>query len=187
MSAVSCTKSVKKALAAFLKAQMPSIRQAYDDFPTPNQDLDMPCLSVFQKNPSYGPCMPYEIYKGPILPNNTAIIRRVVGFWDFSMQVDLWAPTKVQRDELMEELVLAFNVGRVPGINLKMADYFDMYATFTFSKVETFEDSAASQRGEWRAVATMLAQSRAVVETTEAIMTVIENNLTVVDNIPAEE
>jgi hypothetical protein len=176
---------VVKALCAFLAANMPSIQKAYDNWPSPNQTLDMPCLSVFTRSPQFRPTAPYTIWKGaPDATTNQVQYRRVMGQWDFSFQLDLWAPYKPQREILLAELVDAFSLDpQRHGIFVELSDYFDEWVEFVLENPEFVDDEAGSQRNEWRVRTTVRANCRAVREFTGYFMETIENDLTVTDDI----
>ena len=98
MEAKGVTFSMVKGLVGFLKTNMPSVQQAVDDFPNPNQKLIFPAISVMTKSPVYVPFQPYVIAKGEKdLATGKYPVTKVMGSWDFSFQIDLWAESKPAR------------------------------------------------------------------------------------------
>lgn len=179
-----------KGLIVHLKANMPSLKQAYDDWPNPNQKLEYPCLSIFSRNPSYMGVNPYVISKGdPIIsgPDEDKVpVRTVIGMWDFKFQIDLWADSKPTRAKIEKELMAAFSKDRsTSGVNLQLTDYFSEWVHFDLADFAYADTEEGSQRSEWRVKVDVLANCREIIETNEFIIETIENNLETPNTIPS--
>lgn len=188
------TKSVVKALTDSLKAKMPSIVKAYEDFPNQSQPLEFPSFSVFTQQPKFNAISPYVLRKIAI-PENTEgkfEIIKCVGNYDFDIQLDIWCESKYQRAQIYEQYFAAFHsVYPTMGLNAKMNGYFDEYISFVQTNLKFIDDGEmSSQRNEWRIKIDILGSCRAIVRTMEHLMETIENNVSINDNLlddaPAE-
>lgn len=182
------TREISKELIAHLVANMPSIEKAYDDFPNPEQELEYPCLSVFMRTPDYEPCMPYVIYKGAKIfsgpDENKVPVRKVVGSYEFALQIDLWCQSKPQRHEIYEEFFRAFHKDHyVAGISLQLDGYYNEWARFDLDGIEFVDSEQGSQRNEWRVLINVKANCKAITAQNEFIIETIENNLETPDDI----
>jgi hypothetical protein len=170
--------SLTKGLLSYLRTHIPSIQQAFDEFPNPSQTLKYPAVSVFLRNPTFTPMMTYVVSKGAELPSGKRPVRRVVGMYDFSLQLDLWAESKPARFKLLNDFFLAMHHNyQTHGISLQLPDYFNEWVRFDLAGVEFVGDEGASQRAEWRVKADLLANAKAIVESQEFVIETIENNL----------
>ena len=188
------TKTIVKALIVHLKARMPSLLEAYDDFPNPSQPLKMPGMSVFLRKPNFNPLSTYVLSKGALIASGADTgkypVKRVVGSYDFNMQVDLWCPTKPSRHSMFQEFFAAFNNNAmVSGLSLQVADYHNQWVRFDMDDPEFVDSQEGSQRNEWRVKIDVLANCKAIVSTNEYLIETIENNLETPDEIesPTEE
>lgn len=183
------TRAVARGLADYLKAAIPTLLSAYQEFPDPSQRLDYPSLSVFMRNPTFKPYSdPYVIYKGPKdVSANAFPIRRVVGIYEFSLQVDLWCGSKYERDALYEQIFQAMqpSPGRV-GLTIQLTDYYDSIAEYDLTAVSYSDGESAAQRKEWRATVSVSASCSAIRETLEYLMETIENTLEITEQIPED-
>lgn len=181
----SATQSVVKGLADFLKANMPSVKKAYYNWPAPNEQLEYPALSVMARIPEFRGLSPYTIWRGEKDPaTNLAKYRRVVGIWDFSLQVDLWSSYKPQREQLLAELVEAFSLDpMVSGLNIQLQNYFDQWASYTLGNPQFVDGELGSQQNEWRVTAIVTANCRAVREYSGSLIETIENHLEILDEV----
>jgi hypothetical protein len=179
------TKAVVQGLADFLKANMPSLKSAYYNWPDPNEELVYPAVSVFSKNPKFTPLFPYIVYKSDIdETTNLATVRRVIGMYDFSLQVDLWSSYKAQREQLLEEFIQAMSLDyEVAGLSLQLQDYYDQWARYDFDVPTFIDEEQASQRNEWRITAGVFANCRVVREYPVNLIEEIENNIEVTDSV----
>lgn len=186
------TESVVKELAKFLKTNMPDIQEAFAEFPAANQTLKMPCLSVITRNQNYTGINPYVVSK--VLPQESpapqiAKVMKAVGIWVITLQVDIWAAYKPKREQLIQQLIRAFNQNMdVPGISLKLGSYFDEWVRFSLSgEIQKNGDEEGSQRGEWRAIATITCDCRQIEEYVAPVITTIENTVETPNSIAAPD
>lgn len=171
--------ALKKSLCDHLKATMPSIKEVRDDFPEASENLKFPCITVFTNSPRYESLTPYVVWKGePVsMTDLRRPVRRVVGSYEFRLQVDIWTNYKARRGPLYEEFFKALNSQVDPmGLSLKMNDYFDAWAHFHIEGFEYIDGEASAQRGEWRCKVAVVATANHIVETLENVVATIENN-----------
>lgn len=186
------TKAIVKGLADYLLANMPSLKKAYYNFPNPTEKLEYPALSVFTRTPTFTPISPYVIGKTePTEVERQVTVTKVIGRYDFTLQVDLWTAYKAQRDQLYEEMFLALSQDpEVPGLSLELSEYYDEWARFDIDQPEFVDDESGSQRNEWRVIVRVQANCRAVREYLAHLMETIENNLEtpdVIEESPEED
>jgi hypothetical protein len=182
LSVSSAPSEVVEKLKTFLLANVAGLAKCYDGFPRPDQALVYPSCTILISNTAFTPMMPYVHRKGEIVENEDetieALVQRCIGSYEFRLQLDIWCATKPLRHAMWEKFVQAFNKSAVPGIDLQLTNYFDIFAHYSLSNFEFLDTEPGSQRDEWRIRATVLADCRAIVENTEHLITTIENNLT---------
>lgn len=186
----SASSAMVSALANYLKDNMPSVVSAMDHFPEQNEELEMPAVSVYARQPVFQPLPPYLLSKGVMDPDTKlASVKMVNGIWDFALVVDIWCPYKAQRDLLIEELIQAFNPEtNITGINVQLTEYHDIFGSFSIEGDVKFNDQEeGSQRGEWRVIVNVAGNCRSVKEFVAPIMETIETNLEVLNEAQAVE
>jgi hypothetical protein len=177
MTEKTATDSVARGLADHLKKQIVDLESSTYGWPDPNEAMKMPCATVFVRTPKFQSVSPYTSYKGEVDGGKVGY-RKVVGSWEFSLQIDLWAAYKPQRDSLVEELIKLFSADDTTGVSIQMATYYDEWVSFSIGDdVEFVDDEQTSQRGEWRARIIVLASCNAVTEHTGFVMEEFENNI----------
>jgi hypothetical protein len=165
------TKEVVERLAAFLDAKIPSLAQVLSDFPEANTVLKYPAISISHGPATFTYAIP-TVYAQGVPASNAADVKYDVGWFDWSLQIDLWERTKEQRYDLFEEFFSAFH-DAVPstGINLTLTQYHNVICNY-FMQSHAFEDGeVSSQRKEWRARINVAAMSRTVLTKREYIIT----------------
>lgn len=171
-------KAMIEALGVHLRANMPSLAQVIYDFPAPNVKLLYPSVSLISPNPLFTPTDPYILEQGSIV-RNKATVAYVVGTWETSLQIDLWARDKVERSNLLEEFFLAINPEIKPmGLSLQLSKYHDIWARFDMTGNSLEDSEVSSQRAEWRAKINVLANTRAILEKSEYVMSEFTTTLT---------
>lgn len=179
--------AVCEALGAFLKTQIPELNTVTIQWPEPNEQLVYPAIGIYVKVPKFTPAMPYVIARGnPDPVTHLALVTKVMGYWDFSLQVDCWGDYKATRDALLQRVFEAFSLNfDVPGVSLNLTEYFNESCHFSLDTNPYMLDASAAERGEWRATLTVLANMRALTQQNVALVTTIENNLQTPETIPA--
>ena len=167
----SFTEAVPKALAAYLKTNVLGLVQAFDEFPAASQKLDMPSVSVFASgNAQFRPLMPYIGSYGAIV-NNKARSLWTVGIYDLTLQIDLWARNKEERDDTFDSLFNALNPNIDPmGLVLKLDEYFNQLCDFLYVGHQFQDSEERAQRDEWRVTLNLLVTCKAIRERTEFII-----------------
>lgn len=174
--------AVIKNLGTFLSANMALLQDVQYEFPAPNQALKYPSMSIFQQNPKFTPMPNYVFGKGDeILTGPDAgktPIKRVVGQYDFSIQLDFWCRSKFERENVLEQFHAAMSKNPdVSGISLQMADYHGVWIHYDLSAYNYVTDDADSTRSEWRGKVDIVANCFAISEGTDYVIETIENNL----------
>ena len=179
------TKAVSAALGEHLKENMKSLEQVIYDFPSPNVQLLYPSLSIMTGNPTFTAETPYILDQGEMDDETKmATVSRVVGTYEFDLQLDFWCRDKLERFRLYDEFFSAFHKDVDPmGLNLQLSTYYDVWCRYDQSGYRYEDRDIGSQRGEWRIIVSLLAQCRAVLEKSEFIIETIENNLTTPNTI----
>lgn len=169
----SISEIVPKVLATYLKASVQGLKETYEEFPSPNQKINMPAVSVFASNPDFRPLTPYQIPVDPAkVVNNKADIKWVVGIWDFTLQLDLWARNKEERDDIFDALFNALNPRIEPmGLVLQMDEYFNQLCEYVFNGYIMQDSEERAQKDEWRVTLRVLATCKAIRERKEFIIT----------------
>jgi hypothetical protein len=169
----SITEIVPKVLAAYLKANVQGLKQAFDEFPASTQKIDMPSVSVFASSDAqFRPLMPYvQPIEDSQITNSKAKVRWVVGIYDFNLQLDLWARNKEERDDVFDSLFNALNPKISPmGLVLPMEEYFNQLCDYLYVG-HTFQDSEVrAQRDEWRVTLNLVVTCKAIRERSEFII-----------------
>lgn len=173
-------KFVVDALCVFLKAKMPNLEAVNQEFPAADVLLKYPCVTVTTTgNPEFQNLQPYTLEQGPLGLDHKAEVKRVVGMYDYTLQVDIWAKNKVQRLKTFDEFFQAFNEKISPmGLSLQLEKYHGVWARYDMTSYAFDDSEAGSQRGEWRVRITVLANCVAVLGRREAIMETIEKHIT---------
>lgn len=170
------TEALVRDLGKYLKTAVPELSAVYDDFPSANQQLDMPCATIYASRPLFTTMMPYVVAKGAKDDQNRALVTRVFGQWDVTLQLDLWCKTKLERHELFQKLVLALNPNiSTSGLSLQLMDYHAQWARFDMGKNELVDSEQASQRGEWRVRIDVVANVKACKVSLDYLIVEIEN------------
>lgn len=170
----SISEILPKALAEYIKANVPGIKETYDEFPEASRKVTYPSVSVFTTAPEFRPAMPYTIEVPPanIDLNNKALVKWVVGFWDVRIQLDLWAQNKEQRDDIFDALFNALNPRINPmGLVLTLNEYFNQLCSYDFVGYTLQDAEERAQRDEWRVTLNVLATCKAIRERKEYMIT----------------
>lgn len=183
MAATSFTRSLNKGLLAFLRANIPALIEGYEEFPNASQNLKFPSVSVFLQSPDYNPVMPYVISVGAPDANKNAIVKRVVGRYEFKMQLDFWCENKFQKHDIYQAFIEAFNKDLVSsgvgGITFTLADYHNEKVHIDIDGVDfSIDGELSAQRNEWRFKIDVSGNARCVKQTLEPLMVTIDRQVT---------
>jgi hypothetical protein len=167
---------------------MPSVREVLEDFPEASAELLVPAVSVFSRSPVFVPELSPYVVATSAVTNNRSTVKKVVGAWDFKLQVDIWCGYKEERFTLFNEFFAAMTNQVTPnGVSLQLGSYHDTWARYDMEG-HAFEDSEmGSQRGEWRVRIDVSAHCRAILEREEFIIQTIETNLETPNNIENDD
>lgn len=200
MSDNGLTSALVKAFAAFLDSSMPSLEEVHDDFPNASQELVYPAATVMTGQPQYDPALSYVVRKEDPEPGDDDYeepadgdvakkrVIRVVGRYVYPLQVDLWCQTKFDRNRLYEEFFRAMHQDpAASGVRLQLGDYFDEWVSFTLSSIRFGDTEEQSQRGEWRVIAEVVADCRAITQALETPIAQVQTTLETPNSIATED
>lgn len=177
----SITDAVGKNLGAFLKANMPSLNGVQYEFPAPNQPLQYPSVSIFQQSPSFQPMANWVLFKGSVIASGPDAgkypVKRIIGQFNFQIQLDFWTRSKPERNKIFEEFLAAFHKDRVSGVSLQMADYHNIWIHHSLDAFTLETSDMESTKNEWRSKVNLVANCYAVAEANEYLMETIENKI----------
>ena len=167
----SVTKEVYARLAKHLDRGIPRLRNVIEGFPEANRKLKLPCISIDIQPTPYIPLQPY-IWEQGGESDNKADIKYVVGEYEWPIQLDLWARTKEELHDLYEDFHVACN-SQLPqvGLSLVLKEYHDIICSYTMTGMSFETNEVNAQRKEWRAIVTLEANCKAVIEKEEFIIT----------------
>jgi len=172
---------IPKRLGEYLLGAVTALKDFNDEFPTANVELRLPSVSIFANSPlnfvpqanSVPVTQPVSIVPATLPGENQKkpVVRWMVGQYDGTIQLDLWAGDKEERDDLTDALFNALNPTIKPmGLTLQMDEYFDVLCDYLYVS-HNFEDTdVSSQTGEWRTKFEILVTCKAVREREEFII-----------------
>jgi hypothetical protein len=156
------------ALAVYLGAEIPGLT-IYKEWPSANQKLTYPTLSLFSGQPRLMNLPPEQVAITAPDSDNMVTATYVIGELDFKLQADLWCANKMQRDENLGKVLDAINKSAasvagnsVAGLSLQLADYFDSFVRYDLDGFTYVDDEASAQRQERRAKLDILVNCRAI-------------------------
>ena len=164
---------VVNALGEFLVPKMASLEEFHDEWPDGHDDLDYPSKSIITVgDTSFTPAINKRIFKiTPVDPDDAdnagRTVKWVIGTYDLSLQIDIWAGDKPERGRLYEEFFEAMNSqftdkNSVLGLSLPMNRYHGIICRYDMTGLKILQDEESAQRKEWRIRANLLAQGRAI-------------------------
>lgn len=162
-------------LGKYLKDTVQGIKEFYDEFPNASVKLKMPSVSVIASKTDFSPAMvPY--YNEPIDPlaivANKANVLWVVGQYDMSIQLDIWAGSKEERDDMFDATFNALNPKISPmGLTLILDEYFGSLCDYLYVRHNFSDSSESAEKDEWRATLSVLATCKAIRDRKEFIIT----------------
>ncbi len=170
----SITEIVSKTLGRYLLDEVEGLRDYYDEFPQASRDFRTPSVSVIVSVADFRPITPYPCV--PIAPvditNNKADFKWAVGIYDFSIQLDIWARNKEERDDLFDATFNAMNPDITPmGLRLVMEEYFSQIVEYLYTGHDLGDSEERSQTDDWRVTMTLLATCKAVRTRREFVIT----------------
>lgn len=163
-------------IAKYLQNEIPGLNEIHEEFPAANRELEKPIAALTTVSNPLTP-MYNAIIRTEADPQNANKLKTLsrVGQYNYRLQLDIWAETKKQRNELYDRVFHAMNKEAFEsdlggGVSLTLADYYDIIARYEMVDY-TFNDSEqSSQTDEWRVKITIEGNCYAVLEKCEPIM-----------------
>jgi hypothetical protein len=167
--------TIIRTLGQYLKQRMPELNTVIEGFPEFNERLVYPCVSLHVVGEPQLTNLPPSILKAYPNSEDPDLLDVVykVGFYDLSIQADLWVGYKSQRDvwydKFSDAMSSQFLNGDKPmGLSLELLEYYGAIARYD-QVGYTFEDGeAGSQRAEWRVKIRLIANFPRLVLKTQA-------------------
>jgi hypothetical protein len=127
--------------------------------------------------------MPQQLSQGTTL-NHKAVAKYEVGSYDFSLQIDIWCGSKEERFRIYDDFFKAINRDvEVMGLSLQLKTYHNIYARYDLTGFNFDDGEQTSQLAEWRAILSVSANCKAILDKTQPIITQpIETQTTIEDN-----
>lgn len=161
-------------LQTYLKAQIAGLA-VLTEWPTPNQVLTYPSLTIFSGQPQFQPEQAYPLVITAPNGQKQVTSNVVCGQYDAHLQLDLWCRSKPEREKLLGQLVAALNPLITPmGLSLQLADYFNIWARYDMDNYQFVDDEAGVQRQELRAKFDILATCKHVQVRTDYAMEIFD-------------
>jgi len=159
----SITEILMRTLADYIEDSCDGIRQSIIGFPEPNLRLKKPSVSI------YSPSMNFAAYARPYVceqgetSDSKAQINYVVGNFETTLKIDLWAGNKEELDDLFEEIFQALQPEIIPtGLTLELEKYFNQKALFTYSTHQRANSEDNSRKDTWRITFDILTTCNAI-------------------------
>lgn len=162
------SKAIAYELGEFLKRTVADLREVHLEWPDATQELDLPCASIMVGPGQFSPeANPYPLNAAELGASAYATksmdVQYVVGWFDFTMQLDIWTGSKFDRDRLLANLQNAFaSQFPVHGLSLQLSQYYDVWARYDMGTFEFVNDEASAQRREWRTKLDVLAHCKKI-------------------------
>jgi hypothetical protein len=166
---------VPKVLGQYLLDNVQGLREYYEEFPSAHERIRTPSVSIIAATTDFRPmAAPYKLEQGNIVRSQSTV-QYVVGFYDFSLQVDLWTGSKEERADIFDAMFNALNPEITPmGLVLEMEEYFNQLCDYTYTGHNMGDSEERSQRDEWRVTLTVLASCKAIRDKKQFIIEDIE-------------
>jgi len=168
--------SVSKEIAERLSRHLDGLVDLADiveEWPEANRKLRLPALSIIAGDPDYQPFSPFYHDKETV-QNHAAVVKYIVGQYNWEMKLELWCKSKEMRHDLTEQMHQAFHSQLSSGIgniNLVLEKYHGIYASYLYGGYRFGDSEEASQRKEWRVTFPVLANCFAVSTDKQYIIT----------------
>lgn len=180
--------SALEGLTTWLRTNIPGLT-VLSEWPYANQKLTYPSITVTDGQAKRMPLMPETIHVTDPDVDNKVVATEIVAEYDDIWQIDLWARNKLERDELVKQIIDAFNSMEVDntgnnnpdGISLTLANYFNVIARYEIQDHQSVDDEAGAQRQERREKFRILVNFREVKLRTYYAMRTIEQHVGVTD------
>lgn len=176
--------SALEGLSDFLRTNIPGLT-VLTEWPYANQKLTYPSITITTGNPARMPLEPEQIAITTPDVDNKVTATEVVAEYDDTWQIDLWARNKLERAQVVKQIIDAFNAAEVDttgannpdGISLTLVNYFNVIARYEIQTHQSVDDEAAAQRQERREKFRVLVNFREVKQRTYYAMMNIETHL----------
>jgi len=167
---------IVKQLQKYLKNEVRELRQVIDEWPNENYKLTMPSVSIITTSTEFRPELTYQSLTGTIT-NHKAKDLYCVGFYDVKLQLDVWAKTKEERNDIFDLLFIALNKNISPmGLSLQLEDYYNQWCQYLLVGHNIADSEERNQRNEWRVTIDLLVNCKAIMERTDSIMTNVDQD-----------
>lgn len=160
------------ALAEHIRCHIKGL-DVLEEWPTANQKLNYPSVTITTGEPKRTPWRPYVVRRTPADHCGIAKAYIAVAMWDDVFQMDLWTRTKPERKRVAQKLLTLFNDQQDPdggmewtpdGLSLKMDGNHGELCRYEIQSAKCMDDEAAAQRQERRQMFKVIINFREVRE-----------------------
>lgn len=154
--------------------------KVYGEFPSPNQELEFPALTLQSQPAIFTPSPPLTLSLEDHPTDTTKVFAvQEVGQYSIPIQADIWAGYKDERSVAYRKFFETFNKeyfqnGGPMGLSLELLDYHNGIARFEQLGYNFLDGEEGAQRGEWRVIINLEASFRAREKVTRARMSDIQ-------------
>jgi len=168
----SLTEVIPKALGQYLLANVEGLKEFYAEFPAAHRQFLTPSVSIIVSSDEFRPLAHKEsqtptFAPAPPTPDGVNQVEQrvnwVIGIQDYTLQVDVWARNKEERDDLVDSVFNALNPDvRVSGLRLELDEYFDQICDYLYISRRNNDGAERAQEDEWRSTMELLATCKTV-------------------------
>ena len=168
----SLSEVIPKALGVHLLKNVKGLRDFYDEFPAANRSVRTPSVSIIVSSDDFRAVNHKIPQKSTVAPSPATVtgedqkkqqVNWVVGIEDFTLQLDIWARNKEERDDLVQSVFNAMNPEIDPsGLRLVLDEYFGQLCDYLTINRKNGDTEERSQTDEWRSTWEILATCKAV-------------------------
>ena len=174
----SVTDEWERALGAHLEANIKGLH-TMAGFPEANQRLKYPMIAISTKTAPITNTYP-EIHEIGAVTNNKALVKYVTGWYDFSIQLDIFERSKEERHDLYEKFYDAFNTNfPQSGLKLVLDNYHGIVCSYQMTRYAPDMNENRSKTKEWRAIVDIEGNCKAIRCKEEYIISQTETTLDV--------
>lgn len=142
---------VIESLASYLKTEIPELQDVIEEWPNNGEDLQYPSLSIFTVD-AKEVHRPPVIHKQEELEDGTLKVQYKVGQLNYSLQLDAWCSNKVERGEIYQKIMDAFNKDFIENegnlqLTITLENYYGILAHY---EILGYSYVSEPQVGNWR-------------------------------------
>ena len=172
----SVTDDVKLSLRKYFEANVRPLRQVLDGFPSSNQRLRTPSVTIYSSRTEFMPMISPMVLKKGVVKDSKAQALWYVGDYDIDLKLDLWCGNKEELDDVYLEVFNALNPKiSTMGLELSLPNYYNIRASYLYmGHTEESNNEQDSRMDNWRYTLDVLTTCNAIRTRQEYIIENIE-------------